>query len=219
MDNLLIECNNFLKHNGFDYVFCGGHAIDIYLGYSTRKHGDIDLSAYWKDRNKIIDFMKSENWIIYEAMGSGKIHLITDKNNQMMNKHNIFCVKNECKFFHTEYIGNDIYQCKIDHVEQTELDYIEFLFNEHTEKEFIYSRNNTISYELNKAILHKGDMEYFAPELVLLYKSTDLSREENRQDFDTVIPYLPIENITWLKNVLIIANPDGHEWISRLEKG
>ena len=70
---------------------------------------------------------------------------------------------------------------------------------------------------MNKAILHKGDMEYFAPELVLLYKSTDLLREENRRDYNTVSPYLSIESKTWLKNTLLTAYPDGHEWIYRLE--
>ena len=150
-------------------------------------------------------------------MGGGKIHLINDINYQMVKKLNIFCVKKECEFFHAEFIKNEIYHCEIDHVEQKKLNYIEFLFNRHTDKEFIYSRNNTISYELDKAILNKDDIVYFAPELVLLYKSTDLLREENRQDYDTVSPYLPIESKTWLKNALLTAYPDGHEWIYRLE--
>jgi hypothetical protein len=67
-----------LNGRGFDYAFCGGHALDIHLGYATRPHGDIDLSVYWEDRNEIITFMQSQDWIVYEAMGDGKIHLITD---------------------------------------------------------------------------------------------------------------------------------------------
>jgi hypothetical protein len=217
MNNLIHECNKFLKHNGFDYVFCGGHAIDIHLGYTTRIHGDIDLSAFWEDRNKIIHFMQSQGWIVYEAMGGGKIHLITDLNFQRMLKLNIFCVKKECKFFHTKFVENDIYHCEIDHVEQKHLDYIEFLFNKQNNGKFIYSRNSLINYELHKAILQKSDIAYFSPELTLLYKSTDLLRKENKQDFDIVIPHLSVESKTWLKNALIIAFPDGHEWISQLE--
>jgi len=217
MNNLLLECNELLKNQGFDYAFCGGHALDIYIGKTTRPHGDIDISAYWEDRNKIISFMQSQGWVVYEAMGGGKIHLITDTNDQKLIKLNIFCVKEGCSFFHAELTENDIYKCEIDHVEQKQLDYIEFLFNKHTDDEFIYSRGNDIRLDIDKAILYKNDIAYFAPELVLLYKSTDLTRAENGQDFDTIIKYLPDENRKWLKDALMKAFPDGHEWIEKLE--
>ena len=129
MNSLINECNNLLKGNNFEYAFCGGHALDIHLGYVTRPHGDIDLSVYWEDRNEIISFMQLQRWIVYEAMGGGKIHLITDTDNQKLIKLNIFCVKEDCSFFHTELIENDVYHCEIDHIEQKHLDYIEFLFN------------------------------------------------------------------------------------------
>jgi hypothetical protein len=216
IDNLIIECNNFLKENEFDYAFCGGHAIDIYLGYKTRSHGDIDISAYWIDRNKIINFMKSNNWIVYEAMGGGKIHLIDNIDDQKLVKMNIFCVKGECIFFHTKLIENNVYECEIDHIEQNKLDYIEFLFNECIDNEFIYSRNNSIRYDLNKAILHKNGLKYFSPELVLLYKSTDLSREENIQDFNKIFTKLPNESRDWLKNALITIYSNDHKWLEKL---
>jgi hypothetical protein len=216
MLNLVLECNDFLKNNGFNYAFCGGHAIDINLGYITRPHGDIDLSAYWEERNFIINFMQTQRWIVYEAMGNGKVHLITNIANQKMLKVNIFCVKDGCTFFHTEHIENDIYKCEIDHIEQRELDYMEFLFNKHTENKFIYSRNNEIQRDLDKALLQKNNIAYLSPELVLLYKSTDIQRKENRQDFNTVILNMSKESKKWLQNSLKIAYPDGHEWISSL---
>jgi hypothetical protein len=218
MNQLILECNELLKSNGFDYAFCGGHALDIHIGKITRSHGDIDLSAYWEDRNKIISFMQSQGWIVYEAMGGGKIHLITDTDDQKLIKLNIFCVKEDCPFFHVELIENNIYRCEIDHKEQKHLDYIEFLFNKRTDDEFIYSRNNEILRGFDKAILNKDCISYFAPELVLLYKSTDLMREENRQDFDLFASLLNDESREWLHNALSTAFPDGHEWIARLEK-
>jgi hypothetical protein len=54
-------------------------------------------------------------------------------------------------------------------------------------------------------------------EYVLLYKSTDLTREENRQDFDLIHPHLSSESKQWLRNSLIAAVTDGHEWIEQLE--
>jgi hypothetical protein len=216
MNPLILECDGLLKNRGFDFAFCGGHALDIHLGYTTRPHGDIDLSAYWEDRNKIIAFMQSQAWIVYEAMGGGKIHLITDMDDQKLVKLNIFCVKEGCPFFHTELIEDDIFKCDIDHVEQMNLDYIEFLFSKRTPNEFVYSRNNDIRLEIGRAVLRKNDLSYFAPELVLLYKSTDLTREENRQDFDLVVPFLTDGSRLWLRSALTKAFPDGHEWIERL---
>ena len=211
---LILECNDLLKDHGFDYAFCGGHALDIHLGYTTRPHGDIDISAYFEDRNEIIAFMQSQGWIVYEAMGGGKIHLITDIDDQKQIKLNIFCVKESCPFFHVEYMGDNIFKCDIDHVEQKNLDFVEFLFNKRSADELVYSRNNDIRLRLDRAILHKSNLTYFAPELVLLYKSTDLAREENRQDFNLISPLLPEDKRKWLKNALTIAFPDGHDWIA-----
>jgi len=160
--------------------------------------------------------MQSKDWLVYEAMGGGLVHLITNLANQKNIKLNIFCVKKECTFFHTEYVENDIYKCEIDPIEQKHLDFIEFLFNKHFDNDFFYSRNNLVRYELNKAILYKNDIAYFSPELTLLYKSTDLSREENRHDFNAVLPYLANENKNWLKKSLKTVYPDGHEWILEL---
>ena len=212
MNKLILECNNLLQASGLDCAFCGGHALDIYVGHTTRPHGDIDVSAYWEDRNDIIAFMQSQGWLVYEAMGDGKVHLITDTNDQKLVKSNIFCAKRGCSFFHVELIEGNIYKCDIGHVEQKDLDFIEFLFNRRTADAFVYSRNKDIQRSLDKAILHKNDISYLAPELVLLYKSTDLARKQNRQDFDLIYPLLPYNSQQWLKNALAIAFPDGHEW-------
>jgi len=218
MNSLIIECNEFLRQSGFEYAFCGGYALDLYLGKATRLHGDIDVSVYWKDRNKIINFMMSEGWMVYEALGGGEIHLIKDVCEQKLKKRNIFCVKAGCAFFKAKFIGDNIYQHEIEHTEQKNFDYIEFLFNERTDSEFIYARNEKIRRKLSKAILYKNNMPYFAPELVLLYKSTDLTRAENRSDFANVIQVLPEENKKWLISALAEAFPNRHEWTERLKQ-
>ncbi|HBL84391.1 MAG: hypothetical protein A2Y17_04810 [Clostridiales bacterium GWF2_38_85] len=218
MNHLITECNNLLKNQGFDYAFCGGHAIDLYLGKETRPHGDIDISAFWEDRNKIIAFMQSQGWIVYEAMGGGVVHLITDTADQKLIKLNIFCVREGCPFFHAELVENDMYRCDIEHVEQTSLDYIEFLLNKRDDSHFIYSRNKDVRLELDKAILKNRNIRYLAPELVLLYKSIDLIRVENQQDFNATLPHLTADSKLWLKNALQTSFPDGYEWIDRIQE-
>ena len=66
MNHLLLECNNLLKPGGFDYAFCGGFAIELFLDKTVREHGDIDISAYWDERDEIILFMQSLGWEVYE---------------------------------------------------------------------------------------------------------------------------------------------------------
>ncbi|MDD4415161.1 MAG: hypothetical protein PHR14_11590 [Oscillospiraceae bacterium] len=37
---------NALSIGGFDYAFCGGFAIELFLDKTVREHGVIDISAY-----------------------------------------------------------------------------------------------------------------------------------------------------------------------------
>jgi hypothetical protein len=51
---LVAGADALLKKGGFGYAFCGGFALELFLNKSIRKHGDIDVSAFWSDRGKII---------------------------------------------------------------------------------------------------------------------------------------------------------------------
>jgi hypothetical protein len=47
---LITEANSLLQKGGFDYAFCGGFALELFLNKSIRKHGDVDVSVFWRDR-------------------------------------------------------------------------------------------------------------------------------------------------------------------------
>ena len=218
MNHLLYKCYDFLKEGGFPFAFCGGYGIELYLNKQVRSHGDIDISAFWEDRNTIIEYMQSKGWSVYEAYGGGVVHLIDNIDNLKYIKRNIFCVKASCVFFHTEPCGEDMFKCEIDHIEQTQLDYIEFLFNTYNEKGFVYARNSNIIRTLDKAILKNDSIPYLSPEFVLLYKSTDIMREGYQLDFDVTISHLSEDSKKWLINAFNIAYPDGHIWLSSLSR-
>ena len=78
MNHLIQKVNDLLKAGGFDYAVCGGFAIELFVNKEIRSHGDIDLSAFWNEREKIIMFMQSLGWSVYELCGGGKAHHITD---------------------------------------------------------------------------------------------------------------------------------------------
>jgi hypothetical protein len=214
MNKLVEAAVKLLQGQNFEYAICGGLAMDLFLGYKSRKHGDIDILAYWKDRNSIILYMQSMGYKVYEMLGEGLAHRITDINHQYHKKRNIFCLTNDCELIEIVPTDQtDIYAIEFFHVGQTKLNFVEFLFNDRDEYNFLYARNKDIKRELSKAILQKDDTYYLAPELILLYKSTDTEREGYQQDFELAVLKMNKNQIDWLNNSLKIMYSDGHKWL------
>lgn len=219
MNRLMKEAVELLKAGHFEYAICGGFAIELFLGKEIRKHGDIDILAYWNDRDLIIQYMNSLGWEVYEMCGGGVAHHITDVSNQLRIKRNIFCIKDHCELISlTQADKPDMYYLDFSHSGQKSLNFIEFLFNDRTETDFLYARSFDVKRELTKALLICDDITYLAPELVLLYKSTDINREGYQMDFDEAYARMNKDQKNWLQNALIKLYPAGHPWI-KLEGG
>lgn len=218
MNRLVTEANELLKNGGFDYAFCGGQALDLFLGYESRVHGDIDVCAYWEDRDRIIRHMQSRGFIVYEMLGGGRGHHITDVSDQIRMKKNIFCFREGCPLVKT-YPPDEDGCCWIEffHIGQTELDFIEFLFNDRSRDAFAYARNREITRESGKAVLSREGIPYLAPEICLLYKSTDIEREGYQQDFELAYPAMDPAQREWFRKALLQENPKGHPWLDVLK--
>ncbi|MFZ5353142.1 MAG: hypothetical protein ACOZCL_10530 [Bacillota bacterium] len=213
MNHLIAEAKLLLNDGNFDYAFCGGYAIELFLDREIRAHGDIDISVYWNDRDKIILYMKSLGWDIYEMCGNGVVHKINDINNQLRIKRNIFCKKSDCELVKLSPCSQeDMYYLEFDHSGQTRLNFLEFLFNDRTKIDFLYARNKSLTRSLSRAVLTRIGIPYLAPELVLLYKSTDIERDGYQLDYDEVICAMDSEQKQWLLNALITMYPTGHPW-------
>ena len=211
--DLIAKLNNFVVGIGVDYAICGGHAIDLFLGYKTRPHKDLDVAVFWEDRDKVIQHMLNNDWEVYEPCGTAHLHKINNIHNQKRVKSNIWCVKpSNPHYVFTEH-EKDMFAVEFDNSEQTELDYIEFLFNTRNNEEFLYEKNHDIKMKMETAILKAGDIPYIAPELVLLYKSTMANEAAYQLDFNNAMPKLNEGQNTWLQNALHIMFLDGHKWI------
>ena len=218
MNKLVTEANELLKKGGFEYAFCGGQALDLFLGYESRVHGDIDVCAYWEDRNRIIQHMQSQGFSVYEMLGGGRAHPVTDVSYQMQKKKNIFCFRKDCPLVKT-YPPDEDGCCWMEffHIGQTELDFMEFLFNNKSQDAFEYARNREITLEMERAVLFRDGIPYLAPELCLLYKSTDIEREGYQRDFDLVYPVMDPSQREWLRKALLREYPKGHPWLDVLK--
>ena len=214
-NSLIISINELLKNKNFDYAFCGGYAIDLFLGQLTRRHGDVDVFAYWEDRDAVIKYMWSHGFEVYEMIGGGQAHKITDVNNQMKLKRNIIAVDN-CEFVSLNHTDNiNIFDVDFLPVQQSKPNFIEFLFNDKTDTDFLYARDHRVKLNLEKAVLYRNDIPYLAPEICLLYKSTDTERKGYQQDYDNAVKCMSAEQIMWLNEALKFVYPDGHKWIQR----
>ena len=214
MNRLIAEANELLQKGGFAYAFCGGQALDLFLGYESRVHGDIDVCAYWDDRDRIIQYMQSRGFEVYEMLGGGRAHRIADVSDQVRKKKNIFCFREGCPLVKT-YPPDEDGSCWMEffHIGQTEMDFIEFLFNDRTEDAFIYARNREITLAPDRAVLYREGVPYLAPELCLLYKSTDIEREGYQQDFELAYRAMDPLQREWLRKALRQAFPEGHPWL------
>ncbi|MCL2426698.1 MAG: hypothetical protein FWD05_10230 [Oscillospiraceae bacterium] len=152
--NLIDQLNNFMANIGVDYIICGGHAIDLFLGRKTRPHKDLDVVIYWEDRDEIVQHMLNEGWDVYEPIGTLYLHKINDVSDQKRIKTNIWCVKPANQHYEFTEHEKDMYAVDFDDSEQTELDYIEFLFNTQTDGYFLYARNHDIKLNLDEAVLY-----------------------------------------------------------------
>ena len=213
MNRLVAEANALLKGQSFSYAVCGGFALDLFLGYETRTHGDIDILAFWEDRETIITYMQSKGYIVYEMLGGGKVHRITDIRVQEKLRKNIFCCTEDCELVRLYDTDEpDVYWLDFQHTGLTQLNYVEFLFNERTDEEFVYCRDGRVRRNLGNTILETDGVPYLAPELCLLFKSTDIEREGYQQDFELTIGKLSTEQRTWFENAMGLLYPDGHKW-------
>lgn len=217
MNKFVLETHDLLKNQDFDYAVCGGYAIELFLNKSIRSHKDIDISASWKDRNKIINFFLNLGWNIYELCGNSLVHKITDVDNQLMIKRNIFCSKHDCDLFSLEKTDEEnIFYLEFFNKDFSELNFIEFLFNNIDKENFYYARNKEIYLPIENAILYNNDIPYLCPELILLYKSTDINRDGYEMDFDRTISKMDDKNISWLKNSLLFLYNE-HKWIDKIK--
>ncbi len=213
-NRLVTEADELLKNGGFEYCFCGGQALDLFLGYESRTHGDIDVCAYRNERNRIIQYMQSRGFEVYEMLGGGRAHRITDISVQLQKKKNIFCFRDGCPLVKT-YPPDEDGCCWMEffHTGQTKLDFIEFLFNDKTQDAFEYARNRTITLGTEQAVLFRDGIPYLAPELCLLYKSTDIGREGYQQDFELAWQAMKPPQRQWLREALLQEYPGGHPWL------
>ena len=128
-------------------------------------------------------------------------------------KRNIFCFTQDCELAHlSETDESGIYSVDFKHIGQTRLNFIEFLFNEKDSRDLLYARSHDVRLALEDAFRVRDGILYLAPEMCLLYKSTDTEREGCQSDFDNAMSHMSQRQRRWLEDALAMLYPEGHKW-------
>lgn len=214
---LLTALRDLLSPAPFRWAVCGGRAIDLFCGVSHRAHVDVDVQVFWPERDQVIRFMRERGYTVYEMLGNGLVHRITDLRDQRCVKRNIFCVLPDCELVTLQaQAERDMFLMDFSHQGLSALNYVEFLFNRQENGDLVYARNPAIRLSLTRALLRRDNLPFLAPEMTLLYKSTDTAREVNLQDLRSALPRMDEEQRQWLRQALVTAYPDGHPWLAHL---
>jgi hypothetical protein len=219
MNKLINETVELLQKADFDWAFCGGWAIDLFYGEQTRKHSDIDVCVFSENRNDVIKLVKRPSWTLYDYCGGGIVHLNAGHQEEKYAGKSLCCVKNGNRFSHFIPLGGDTFRQEYQQTDQTELDYIDFVFNKRTDDRFLCTWSDgipTTERVLDKAILHYQDVPYIAPEIALFFDSREHDRDDSEHDFVIATARMNADQQTWLLNSLHLRYPKGHPWINRL---
>jgi hypothetical protein len=175
---------------GFErpWAFCGGWAIDLFLGRITREHKDVDILVFRRDQLAVQSYLRDRGWTL-EVAHDGVLTPWTEGEFTELPRHGIWC-RNPA---HAP-------------------DFLEVLLNETDGDRFLFRRDRSIELPLDRTILRtRSGLPVLAPEIVLLYKSAHPDIEENAADFRTAVAVLGSEQRAWLRAALGRMRPD-HAW-------
>lgn len=171
------------------WFVAGGWAVDLFLGYESRKHEDIEIGIWRLDQNVFRKFL--HGW---------KFKKVEDGYNT--------------RWEEDEWLELPIHE--IVARSKTEPPYdLEVLLQEQVDGQWAYRRDMEIRCDLHNVVLRSpAGVPYLAPEIVLLFKAKK-NRDKDDRDFALVREKLPTERKNWLVNALAQYDPK-HKWLTRI---
>jgi hypothetical protein len=171
----------------FQWWISGGHALDLHLGRTWRRHEDTDLGVMRRDLSSLHAHLF--RWDLHVA-AAGQL---TPWRGEPLD---------------VDHHQNNVW-CRVNADGPWVLD---VTIGEGSDRSWIYRRDPSVSVPWDMAVLRTAEgIPYLAPELQLLYKSKGL-RPKDEVDAAEVIPSLDARQRELLSRLL---KPD-HPWQRRL---
>jgi len=169
----------------------GGRAIDLFLGFELRPHGDTDVVVRRCDQLDVQNHL--DGWDLHLAKGG---ELIPWSKNEYL-----------------EGADKDIW-CRR---RATSPWALQLMFIDTDKDEWIFRRNAAIRGSVKDiGLTAASGVPYLAPEVQLLYKAKPVTLEKDQVDFEGVLPILGAKQRQWLAECLSMCFPEGHHWIAAI---
>ncbi|MEM7415681.1 MAG: amino acid transporter [Gemmatimonadota bacterium] len=167
----------------------GGHALDLWLQFASRPHGDLDVGCMREDLPRLRS--RLVGWFLFEAHDGALFPLA-----------------------HGEPPRPDVNSLWAHREGHRHWD-IQIMFDRRVEGRWTYRRDPAITVpESQLTWLTTDGIRVLRPEVQLLYKSAD-PRPKDDLDLSNVLPRLDTSARAWLADAIGRAHP-GSPWIDRV---
>jgi hypothetical protein len=174
----------------FAWCLAGGYAIEKFLSYKIRAHGDIDITVFRDEQLHVQNWLTG--WQLYAADPPGTLRPWRKDEYLSVGIHDIW----------GHQIGVDAWQMQI-------------MITEVDGTEWVSRRDDRIRGQRADLITIYDGVPCLRPEIQLLYKVRN-PRLKDEQDFHACLPVLSAAAKNWLKQHLTRIYPDGHRWLTDL---
>jgi hypothetical protein len=176
--------------SGIDWWIAGRQAIDLFLGWETRPHADLDVEMFRRDRSVLFDIF--DGWDLH-AMSEGNLVPWTDP-----------------KEFDNAVFGIWLRPARCEPWQ------VEIMLADGNRSEWRFRRDPCITIAGERLIATTpGGVPYCTPEVQLLYKSK-MARPKDDVDLAHCLHHLSREQRCWLIDAIATTSTH-HPWVGVLE--
>jgi len=171
------------------WCIVGGWALDLWHGYQTRDHEDLEFTVL---RDDLDIFRRALKGMEFYAAGDGVVEYLPAEEAAPASIFQIWCQDVEERCWRVDMM-----------IEPGSLD------------NWVYKRNPAIARPRAEMVdLTSDGIPYLRPAAILLFKAKH-RRGKDDIDFENAVPKLDASERIWLKACLEITHP-GHDWTQAL---
>lgn len=185
----VLEAAALLGSLPLPWWIAGGQALDLFIGRSTREHGDLD-----------VEVLRRDQLALQEALAGWDLRIALDGKLAPWPRGEVLPEGSTSIWARRDGAGGWEAQ---------------FYFADASADLWVYRRDARVTRPIATIGLHSGaGVPYLAPEIQLLYNAKS-SQPKAKADFGTLRPRLSRKRQAWLAEALTVAHP-GHRWLAWL---
>jgi hypothetical protein len=183
------EAADALADLGAPWWIAGGWAIDLFLGRTTRPHGDLDVEILRRDQSELPRALTG--WDLHSVAG-GRVRPWSGRSPVPDEANSLWCRPDSTGPWRMQVLlaGSEGSRWR-------------------------FRRDPAVWRELaDVGKVTPDGIPYLAPEIELLFKAK-APRPKDDRDFDAAIPAMDEPSLRWLRDAMARVHPD-HAWLTRI---